>query len=116
MGWAEELESYDEDATVEIRFPAKYVEYSIQGMKRYSAGISHLCKGAALLGDTETEFLVYDMTVMQAVTIKEVMARFGIAIEYECGKLPDGTRWVYFYADLHGLIEKMKEGELDGVA
>lgn len=114
MGWVEEL-TPDDDVTVEIRFPKEYVDFNIEGMKKYSAGISHLCKGAAILGEDDTEFLVYDMTIMQVLSIEEVMRQFGIEMTHEHGKLPDGTRWTYFYADLRGLLEKLKEGELPNV-
>ena len=111
MSWVEDL-TEDDEFTVEIRLPKEYVDYNIQGMKKYAAGISHLCKGAAILGDDETEFLVYDMTMMQVVSIEETMKLFGIEMTHECGKLPNGTRWVYFYADLRGLKEKMESGEI----
>ena len=34
-------------------------------------------------------------------------------MEHEHGKLPDGSRWTYFYADVRGLKEKLKEGDFD---
>ena len=111
MGWVEELKP-DDEVEVEIIYPPAYVEYSLKTMRQYASGISHLCKGAAILGDDDTEFLVYDMTMMQVVSIEETMKLFGIEMTHECGKLPNGTRWVYFYADLRGLKEKMESGEI----
>ena len=112
MGWVEELKPEDE-VTVEICYPAWYVEACLKTMRTYARGIACLCKGAAVLGDDETEFMVFDMLTMQVVTIEETMKRFGIEMTHESGKLPDGTRWTYFYADLRGLKERMKNGEFD---
>ena len=112
MSWVEELKPEDE-VTVEIIYPPAYVEYSMSTIRKYSAGISHLCKGAALLGEDDTEFLVFDMTILQVITIEEVMRHFGIEMTHESGKLSDGRRWTYFYADLTGLKEKMENGELE---
>lgn len=111
MSWVEELKP-DDEVEVEIIYPKAYVEHNVSTMRRYAAGISNICKGYALLGETETEFLVFGMTVVQVITIEEVMRQFGIELEHDNGKLQDGTRWTCFYADLRGLIEKMKEGEL----
>ena len=111
MSWVEELKP-DDEVEVEIIYPPAYVEYSLKTIRQYASGISHLCKGAAILGDDDTEFLVYDMTMMQVVSIEETMKLFGIEMTHECGKLPNGTRWVYFYADLRGLKEKMESGEI----
>ena len=57
MSWVEELKP-DDDATVEIIYPREYVEYSMSTIRKYSRGISYLCKGAAILGDDDTEFLI----------------------------------------------------------
>ena len=103
----------DDELSVEIRFPKEYVDYNIASMPKFSAGISHLCKGAVLLGEDETEFLVFGMTVMQVITIEEAMKRFGIEMTHDMGKFSDGTRWTYFYADLKGLKKKMEGGEFD---
>jgi hypothetical protein len=103
----------DDELSVEIRFPKAYVDYNMASIRRFSAGISHLCKGAALLGEDETEFLVFGMTIMQVITIEEAMKNFGIEMAHDSGKLEDGQRWTYFYADLKGLKEKMKGGEFD---
>ena len=112
MGWVEELNP-DEEVEVEIIYPKAYVDHNISTMRRYAAGISNICKGYALLGETETEFLVFGMTVVQVITIEEAMLQFGIKLEHENGKLPDGTRFTYFYADLQDLIKKMEEGEIE---
>ena len=103
----------DDDLSVEIRFPKKYVDYNIASMPRFSAGVSHLCKGAVLLGEDETEFLVFGMTIMQVITIEEAMKRFGIEMTHDAGRFSDGTRWTYFYADLRGLKERMENGDFD---
>ena len=101
----------DDELSVEIRFPKAYVDYNIASMKRFSSGISHLCKGAALLGEDETEFLVFGMTIMQVVTIEEAMKNFGIEMTHDSGKLEDGSRWTYFYADLKGLRRRLENNE-----
>ena len=103
----------DDELSVEIRFPKAYVDHNISTMKRFSSGISHLCKGAALLGEDETEFLVFGMTIMQVVTIEEAMKNFGIEMTHDSGKLEDGKRWTYFYADLKGLKEILENGEAE---
>ena len=112
MGWVEELKP-DDEVEVEIIYPPAYVEYSLKTIRQYASGISHLCKGAAILGDDETEFLVFDMLMMQVLTIEEAMRCFGIELTHDCGKLSDGRRWTYFYADLRGLKEKMESGEVE---
>lgn len=113
MGWVEELKP-DDDVTVEIIYPREYVEYSRNTIRKYSRGISYLCKGAAVLGDDDTEFLVYGITVLQTFIVEEVFRKFGVEMEHEHGKLPSGTRWTYFYADLRGLRKRMNEdGEFD---
>lgn len=112
MSWVEELKP-DDEVEVEFIYPKAYVEHNISTMRRYAAGISNICKGYALLGETETEFLVFGMTVVQVITLEETMRRFGINLEHENGKLSDGTRFTYFYADLQDLIKKMEEGEIE---
>lgn len=114
MSWVEELKPED-DVTVEIIYPAEYVEYCISTIRRFAKGIACLCKGAVLLGDDETEFLVFDMTVVQVVTIEETMKQFGVELTHEMGVTDSGKRWTYFYADLKGLKEKMQNGELDAM-
>ena len=113
MGWVEELKPED-DVTVEITYPREYVEYSMSTIRKYSRGISYLCKGAAILGDDDAEFWVYDITVLQTSILEEVFRKFGVEMTHEHGKLPDGVRWTYFYADLRGLRKRMNEnGEFD---
>lgn len=113
MSWIEEL-TPDDNVIVEFIYPPKYVEYCMKTIHKYSRGMAHLCKGAAILGDDDTEFLVYGITVLQASVLEKVFRKFGVEMEHEHGTLPDGTRWTYFYADLHGLKERMdKEGEFD---
>lgn len=111
MSWVEELKPEDE-VKVEIIYPSAYVEHSLSTIRRYASGISHLCKGAAILGEDETEFLVFGMTVLQIITIEEIMRHFGIKMEHDTGKLSDGTRWVYFYCDIKDFKERLDNGEL----
>ena len=110
MSWVEELKP-DDDVTVEIVYPAEYVEYNVQTMPKYASAISYLCKAAALLEEDDTEFLVWDITVVQVVTIEEAFKRFGIEMTHECGSV-NGRRWTCFYADVRGLQNKMKEGKI----
>ena len=113
MGWVEELRPED-DVKVEIIYPREYVEQSMKSIRKYSRGIACLCKGSAVLGDEETEFLVWGINVLQTSIIEEVFKIFGVEMTHEHGKLPDGTRWTYFYADLRGLRKRMNEdGEFD---
>lgn len=114
MSWVEELKPEDE-VEVEIIYPPAYVEACISTIGKYSRGIASLCKGAAILGEDETEFLVFDMLTVQVIVVEEAMKHFGIEMTHESGRLPDGQRWTYFYADLKGLKEKMENGELDSV-
>ena len=113
MGWVEELKPEDE-VEVEFIYPQSYIDYNMSTIRKYSAGIANICKGYAILGETETEFMVFGMTVLQIVSIETIMKQFGIELAHDHGHLPNGERWTYFYADLHGLIEKMRSGELDG--
>ena len=112
MGWVEELKP-DDEVEVEIIYPQAYIDYNVSTMRRYAAGISNICKGYALLGEDETEFLVFGMTIVQVVSTEEVLKRFGIEMVHEHGHLPSGKRWTYFYADLKGLKEKLESGEFD---
>lgn len=111
MSWVEKLKPED-DVTVEIIYPAEYVEYCTSTMGRFAKGIACLCKGAVLLGDDETEFLVFDMMVVQVITVEEAMKQFGIELTHEMGVTDSGKRWTYFYADLKGLRKKMESGEI----
>ena len=113
MSWVEEL-TEDDDVEVEIIYPQSYVDYNMATMRRYAAGISSICKGYAILGETEAEFMVFGMTIVQVVSLEEILKQFGIELAHDHGHLPDGKRWTYFYADLRGLIEKMESGEFDG--
>ena len=114
MSWVEELKP-DDEVEVEIIYPKAYVDHNVSTMRRYAAGISSICKGYALLGEDETEFLVFGMTIVQVVSIEEIFKGFGIEMAHEHGHLPNGERWTYFYCDLRGLKEKMEEGEIDGL-
>lgn len=112
MSWVEQLKP-DDEVKVEIIYPPAYVDYNLKTIRQYASGISHLCKGAAILGDDDTEFLVWDMTVLQVTTIEEIMRHFGVEMEHDMGKLSDGTRWTYFYCDIRRLKEMLKNGEFD---
>lgn len=114
MSWVEELKPEDE-IKVEIIYPREYVEQSMATIHKYSRGIAYLCKGAAVLGDDDTEFLVWGINVLQTSIIEETFKQFGVEMEHEHGKLPDGTRWTYFYCDLQGLREMIENGELDNL-
>jgi hypothetical protein len=115
MSWVEDLKP-DDDVTVEIIYPPEYIKYCMSTIKKFTSGVATLCKGAAILGDDDTEFLVYGMTVLQVITIEEIMRHFGIEMEHDMGKLSDGTRWTYFYCDIRGLREMLENGELEGKA
>ena len=114
MSWVENLKP-DDEVEVEIIYPRAYVEACLGTIRRYSQGIACLCKGAAVLGEDETEFLVYGMLTVQVLTIESAMRCFGIELTHESGRLPDGTRWTYFYADLKGLKKKMEAGEFEDI-
>ena len=108
MGWVEELKP-DDNVEVEIIYPREYVEYCMKTIRKYSRGMAYLCKGAAVLEDEDTEFLVWGITVLQTSILEEVFRKFGVEMEHDHGRLSDGTRWTYFYADLRGLKERMNE-------
>ena len=113
MSWVEELKP-DDAVEVEIIYPREYVEYSMNTIRKYSRGISYLCKGAAVLGEDDTEFLVWGITVLQTSIIEEVFRKFGVEMTHEHGTLPSGNRWTYFYADLRELRKRMnKDGNFD---
>jgi hypothetical protein len=108
VSWVEELKP-DDDVEVEIIYPREYVEYSKNTIRKYTRGISYLCKGAAILGEDETEFLVWDMTVLQANILEEAMRQYGIEMTHDYGRLKNGRRWTYFYADVSGLRKILEE-------
>lgn len=112
MSWVDELKPGDE-VEVEIIYPREYAIQSMETIKKYTKGIACLCKGAAVLGEDETEFLIWGINILQTVCIEKIFRNFGVIMEHEHGKLPDGTRWTYFYADVRGLKEKLKEGDFD---
>ena len=108
MSWVEELKP-DDDVTVEIIYPPEYVKYCISTMRKFTQGIATLCKGAAILGEDETEFLVWDMTVLQVGAVEEAMKHFGIEMTHDHGRTIDGRSWTYFYADVSGLKKFLEE-------
>lgn len=113
MGWVEELKP-DDDVEVEIIYPREYIEYSKETMRKYSRAISYLCKGTAMLGKDDLGISVEGITVLQSIILKNVLAKFGIKLDYEFGDRTDGPGWTYFYADLRELRKRMNEdGEFD---
>lgn len=108
MSWVEELKP-DDDVIVEIIFPAEYINYNMSTIRKFTQGIATLCKGAAILGEDETEFIVWDMTVLQVGAVEEAMKHFGIKMTHDHGCTTDGRTWTYFYADVRGLKEFLEE-------
>lgn len=100
------------ETKVEIIFPEKYVKHNMRTMRKFSAAVAHYCKAAAILGEDETEFLIFGMTIMQVVTIEEAMKSFGIELTHDFGMQSNEKSWVYFYADVRGLRERMERGEV----
>ena len=99
---------------VEIIYPHAYVERCRATMRKYTRGIASLLKGAATLGEDETEFMVWDMTVLQVRIIEETMRAFGVEMTHDFGLCEDGHSWTYFYADISKLREVLEDmdGEL----
>lgn len=115
MSWVEELKPEDE-VKVEIIWPKLYADYNILTMKKYTGGIAHLCRAAAILEEDETEFLIWGITALQTQEIENLFVKYGVELTHEHGKLPDGTRWTYFYADVRGLRKLLENGgDLDGI-
>lgn len=105
----------EEEFKVEIKLPQKYIDSSMASIKKYSSGIAHLCKGALILGEEDYEFMVFGMNTIQVATVEEAMRHFGIEMTHESGVLPDGTKWTWFYADLSGLKELLKDEGIEFV-
>ena len=112
MSWVENI-GPDDGVKVEIIWPSTYVKKSMDSMKQYSSAIAHLCKGAAILGDDETEFLVYGMTILQIYAAESAMRQFGIEMTHDTGIDDNGERWTYFYCDLRGLKRILEENDAD---
>lgn len=110
--WVENI-GPDDEVKVEIIYPRAYVDYNMSTIKNYASGISHLCKGPAVMGDNYTEFLVWDITVLQTAILEEALRQFGIELEHEHGKLTNGKRYTWFYADIERLKEMLRNGEFD---
>lgn len=110
MSWVEDLKSED-DVTVEIIYPFAYIERCRATMKKYTRGIASLLKGAALLGEDETEFMVWDMTLLQVIALEDAMRKFGVEMTHDFGLVEegDGYSWAYFYADVSGLRKILEE-------
>lgn len=110
MSWVEDLKPED-DVTVEIIYPFAYIERCRATMKKYTRGIASLLKGAALLGEDETEFMVWDMTLLQVVALEDAMRKFGVEMTHDFGLCEegDGYSWTYFYADISKLRKVLEE-------
>lgn len=102
-----------EDTKVEIIWPKEYVEYNMKTMSKYAAAIAHLCKAAAILGEDDTEFLIFGITVIQTITVESAFKFYGVELAHDSGKLPDGSRWTYFYADVSELRKRLEEENED---
>ena len=102
--------SNSEDIKVEIILPEEYVRQSMATMSKYSDAIAYLCKAGAILEEDETEFLIWGINVLQTQSIEEIFRKFGVEMTHEHGTLSNGARWTYFYADVRGLQDKLKEG------
>lgn len=112
MNYVDELKP-DDGITVKIIYPTEYVKYCMSTMKKFTSGVAALCKGAAILGQDETEFLVQDITVLQVNVLEEAMKQFGVEMTHEYGYAKDGRRQTYFYADISKLKKYLKEnGEI----
>ena len=108
MSWVEDLKP-DDDVTVEIIYPFAYIERCRATMKKYTRGIASLLKGAALLGEDETEFMVWDMTLLQVQALEDAMRMFGVEMTHDFGLCKDGHSWTYFYADISRLRRILEE-------
>lgn len=110
MSWVDELKP-DDDVTVEIIYPFAYIERCRATMKKYTRGIASLLKGAALLGEDETEFMVWDMTLLQVIALEDAMRKFGVEMTHDFGltEKGDGYSWTYFYADISGLRKILED-------
>lgn len=109
MSWVEELGPEDE-VEVEIIYPQFYADYNTSTIKKYSAAIANLCKGAALLGEDEAEFDVRGITVLQVITIEQAMRAFYVEMAHEFKRDEEGT-YVHFYADISRLKMLLEEME-----
>ena len=112
MSWVEELKP-DDEVKVEIRFPLAYVEHDTATMKKFSSAAALTCKAAAILEEDDTEFLFSNISVMQAYALKEVLGRYNIELEFDLFRA-NGITFGYFYADVRGLQELLKQEEEDG--
>lgn len=99
----------EDDIQVDIIFPEIYVAYNTTTMSTYASAISHLCKAAALLRQNETEFTIPGMTILQVISIENVMSKFGVQMAHEHIIEPDGTRYTKFLADVRGLQQIIEE-------
>jgi hypothetical protein len=100
--------SSDDDIKVEIIWPQEYVDYSHRTMRKYSSAIALLCKASAVLGEDDTEFIIYGMTLTQVQVIEEVMKMFGIELVHIDHKVKiNGKTSTWFFADISGLRELM---------
>lgn len=110
MSWVEEL-TPDDEVQIEIVYPVPYLEYNLSTMKKYSTAAAHYCRAAATLGEDETEFLMFGMTVLQVYTLESAMKKFGIEMTHDFGFTKDGKSWTYFYADVRELKKFLEKDE-----
>ena len=101
----------NDDFNVEIIYPEAYVERCSATMKRYTRGIALLLKGKATLGEDETEFLVWDMTLLQVQALEDAMRMFGVEMTHDFGLCENGHSWTYFYADIKKLRKILEESD-----
>jgi hypothetical protein len=99
----------NDDFNVEITYPESYVERCCATMRKYTRGVALLLKGKATLGEDETEFLVWDMTLLQVQALEDAMRMFGVEMTHDFGLCEDGRSWTYFYADISRLRRILEE-------
>lgn len=98
----------DENVEVEFIYPQFYADACINTMSKFAGAIASYCRAAALLGETETEFHIFDMLVPQVLMIEEIFEKeYGVKMTHDIFRVPDGRWATYFYADVSGLIQKM---------
>ena len=105
------LQPSSDEIEVEIRLPQAYVDYSHATMRKYSAAIALLCKASAVLGEDNTEFIIYGMTLVQVQAIEEAMKMFGIDLMHIDHKVDTNCKTsTWFCADVSG-VREILEGE-----
>jgi hypothetical protein len=110
MSWVEELKP-DDEVEVEIIYPSFYVNYAVETMSRFSEAASLHCKAAALLGKDSVKFTIPGITIIQCVSLKEVLAQFGVKMKYKRVGEKDGVKLTRFECDISELRRKMEESK-----